>query len=97
MGRGYGVKTFISKYLFLRRPGVANIADITKIAAMLIKITFKDSVKVKTIRKNVLKCNFYLYFLIQQKDANFWCKNININRTQAVCLVIFIRFGSTVK
>ena len=51
----------------LRSPGVVKIADIMEIVIMLIKTTYKDSVKFKRIRKNVLKCNFYFYFLIWQK------------------------------
>ena len=34
---------------------VANFTDITKIATMIIKKTFKDSKKVKKIRNYVLK------------------------------------------
>ena len=34
---------------------------------MLIKGTFEDSIKLKRIRKNELKYNFGMYFLIQQK------------------------------
>ena len=49
----------------LRRPTVANFADIMKIPA-IIKKTFKDSKKVKRIRNYVFKCNLYLYFLIWQ-------------------------------
>ena len=33
---------------------------------MLIKTTYKDSIKVKRIRKNVSKWNLYLYLLIQK-------------------------------
>ena len=43
--------------------GVANFADINKIAIMLIRAPLKDLLKVK-FRKYVLKCNFYLLFLI---------------------------------
>ena len=60
------MSTFVSKNL-LRRPRVADFADIIKIATILIKTTFKDSSKVKRIRNCVLKCNLYLYFLIYQK------------------------------
>ena len=47
----------------LRRPTVANFADIIKIPT-IIKKTFKDSKKVKRIRNYVFKCNLYLYFLV---------------------------------
>ena len=38
----------------LRRPEVANFADIIKIVAMFIKKIFKDSKKVKRFRNYVL-------------------------------------------
>ena len=63
MGRNYAVITFISKTFILRRPRVAYFANITEIVTMFVKTTFKDSQKVKRIRKCVLKCNLYLYFL----------------------------------
>ena len=50
MDGDYDAITFISKYIFLRRPRVANFADIIKIATIFIKTTFKDSKKVKRIR-----------------------------------------------
>ena len=50
MDRNYDVISFISKY-FYSSLGVANFADIMKIAMMLIKAAFKDSIKVKIIRK----------------------------------------------
>ena len=34
---------------------------------MLIEKTFKDSIEIKGIGKNILKCNSDLYYLIQQK------------------------------
>ena len=43
MGRNYDVITFISKYLFLRRPRVAIFADIIKIVTMFVKTIRKDS------------------------------------------------------
>ena len=43
---------------------VANFADIIKIATMFIQKTFKDSKTVKAIRDYILKCNFYMHFLI---------------------------------
>ena len=64
MDRSYDVITFILKYSFLRRPRVANFADIITIATMFIKTTFKDSNKFKSIRNYVSKCDLYMYFLI---------------------------------
>ena len=59
----YDFITFRNIFI-LRRPGVADFADIIKIAAMFIKKIFKDSKKVKITRNYALKCNLYLYFLI---------------------------------
>ena len=55
-------QTLFQNIYILRRPGVTNIADIIKIAIKLTRAAFKT----QQIRKNVLKCNFYVYFLIQQ-------------------------------
>ena len=49
MNRNYDVITFISKYLYLIRPRVANFVVITKIAPMFIKATFNDSKKLKSL------------------------------------------------
>ena len=50
--------------IILIRPRLAIFADIIKIITRVIQIIFKDSIKVKRIRKYVPKCNLYLYFLI---------------------------------
>ena len=50
MNRNYDDITFISKYLFLCRPRVANFAIIIKFATMFIKKNVKDSKKIKRIR-----------------------------------------------
>ena len=66
MDRNYDVITFVSKTFILRRPRVANFADIIKITTMFIETIFEESKKVKIIRNYVLKCNLYLYFLIKK-------------------------------
>ena len=48
----------------LRRPGVANFAEIIKIVTMFIKKFFKDPKEVNRIRNYIPKCNLYLYSLI---------------------------------
>ena len=53
MDINHDVITFISKYLYLRRPGVAIFADVSKIIATFIKTIFKDSRKVKILRNYV--------------------------------------------
>ena len=62
----YYIITFISKYIFLRRVGVAILADIIKVLTMFIITIYKDSRKVKIIRNYGSKYNLYLYFLINQ-------------------------------
>ena len=67
MDRNCDVIPLFQKTFVLRRPRVAKFADIIKIAAMFIKITFEDSKKVNyasKIRNYALKRNLYLYFLI---------------------------------
>ena len=44
--------------------GVANFADIFRIATTFTKTNYKDSKKVKTITNYVFKINLYLYFLM---------------------------------
>ena len=56
MDINYDVITFISKYYFCLV--VVSFADIIKIAIMLIKKTFKESIKFKTIRNYSLKYFF---------------------------------------
>ena len=63
MDRNYDVITGISKYFF-RRSRVVNYIDIIKIATMIIQTTFKDPKIVTRIRKYLLQCNLYLYFLM---------------------------------
>ena len=55
--------TSFQNTFILRRSGVANFADIIKVATMFIKTTLKDSKKSKGIRKYVSKCNVYSYTL----------------------------------
>ena len=64
----------------LRRSGVAIFADIIKFVTMFIKKIFKDSGKV---------------FLDLAKFAEFRWKNADVSRTQGVCHLIHIFFGSS--
>ena len=64
MDKNYDIIIFISKYFISKKSGIANSADIIKIAIMFIKKAFKESKKVKRIRKYILKYNLYLHFLI---------------------------------
>ena len=54
MDKNYVVITFQNSFI-LRRSGVANFSATIKITIMLIKITFKNSIKIKIITIFVLK------------------------------------------
>ena len=85
---------FFQKNLILRRLRVAIFAGIIKIVTLFIKTTHKDSRKIKRIRNYVSKWRLYLYFLI----TNIWqflVKNSDVSRTQGMCHVIHIDFGSS--
>ena len=77
MDRNYDVITFLSIYLYLKRPRGAIFADIIKVITMFNKTVFADIIKVitmfnktvlkdsKKVKRNyALKCNLYVYFLI---------------------------------
>ena len=56
MDKNYDVIIFISKLFYFKKAySVAIFADIIKIVTIFIKNIFKDSRKVKRIRKNVSK------------------------------------------
>ena len=71
MHQNYDVITFISKYIYLRRPKEATFADIIKTATMFIKATFKDSKKVKKKLKLCTKMQSISAFLDITKVADF--------------------------
>ena len=50
MDRNYDIITFFQNTVISGRSEVANFADIIKIAIVLIKTSFKESIKVKRIR-----------------------------------------------
>ena len=59
MNRNYSFITFISKYFYFKG---SEVAILVILLASFKHSTFKDSTR---IRKNILKYNFYLYFLIK--------------------------------
>ena len=71
MDSSHDAKNFISKYLYFKKLAsrflVANFTDVIKIGTVCIKRTLKDPKNVKRIKNCVLKCNLYLYNLMQQK------------------------------
>ena len=55
----------LSQNIFtLRRPGVANFADIIRIETIFVTRTFKNSKKVKRIGSSLLELNLYLHFFL---------------------------------
>ena len=75
--RGYDVITFISKYHYLRRPGVASFAEIIKIIARFIKIIFKDSREVKRMQ---IMCQNPIYICIS------WYNKMLMSAELRVCV-----------
>ena len=63
MERSFDLITLTQNTSILRWTRIADFADINKIEIIFMKTTFKDSKKVKRIRKYVLKCNQYLDLL----------------------------------
>ena len=80
--RNYDVITLISKYLILRRPRVANFADIIKI-----KTTFKDWKKIKRIRNYILKC---ICTCISWCNKSCWKKMIFLQNSRGVPRDLYI-------
>ena len=71
MDRNYDVIIFISKHFYFKRPRVALIADIVKLFTMFIETIFKDSKKVKRIRKLCNKMQSISAFIEIAKFTNF--------------------------
>ena len=66
--KSYGVnKPLFQNTFILRRHRVAKLADISIIASIPVKTTFKESKKFKRIRNYILKYNVHPYFLIEKK------------------------------
>ena len=93
-GEGSQKLPFIQSIFILRRPRVANLTDIIKIATIYIKTTFIASSKVTKIRNYLLKCNLYLCFLIKERML-ISDKKTDVSRTQVVYQVIYMLFGSS--
>ena len=64
MGKNYDVVIFFSKIFILRRPEVANFADIIITLTTFIKTILKDSRIVRKVTSYVSEWNPYLYFLM---------------------------------
>ena len=67
--------------------------DIIKITIRFIKTTFKNSVITKRIKNDVLKCNFFLYFLIWQRLLILG-GNADIKNSKSVSLDLHIFWSS---
>ena len=79
-------KTLFQNSFISRRAGVANFADIRKIAVMLVKETYKDSNKVKIIRKMYqnVTCSRALYALVP-RALRALCANITFSALVFPC------------
>ena len=77
----------------LQLPGVAIFADIIKIITRFINQIFKDSRKAIRIRNYVLKRNLFAFY-DRTKFSDFRWKIADVSRSQGVCHMIHIFFGS---
>ena len=68
----FGVITFISKTFISRRTRVANFAEIIKIEIIVIKTTYKDSIKFRKNLQNCIKLLLLSAFPDIAKITNFW-------------------------
>ena len=57
-------KPLFQNSFILKKPEVANFADIIKITGTFIKPTLKNPTELKIIKNYELKRNLHLYFLI---------------------------------
>ena len=71
----------------LRRPGVDNLADISKILTMFIKNAFQDW-------KKCTKMQSIYVFSDIAKFADFQWKSADVSITQGMCHMIHIFLGS---
>ena len=71
---------------------MAIFTDIIKIITLFIKTIFRDPQKVKRIKNYLPKSNLYLD---TAKFVDFQWKDADISRTQRMCNVIQIFFGSS--
>lgn len=60
------VVNFISNTVISKRLGVVSLVDIIKIALLLIKPTYKESIKDKRIRKKCIKMQFFYEFMVKK-------------------------------
>ena len=72
----------------ISRPGI------NKIVTMFIKTIFKDSKKVKEL-EIMYQNAIYTVFLDKVKFADFLSKNYDVSRTQGMCHLIHMFFGSS--
>ena len=95
MDINYDAMTYISISFILRRPRVAVFAEIIQILTIFVKTIFKDPIKIKIIRNDVLKSNVYPFFLIYQYLLISGGKDADVNRNQGVCYKIHKFFRSS--
>ena len=79
----------------LRRPRVANFADIIKIVTMLIRKTFKESKKKLKELQIMYENAIYIWIFWCRKIWWFSIKNVDVSRVKGLCRVIHIFLGSS--
>ena len=79
----------------VRRPGLAIFADIMKTVTVFIKKYLMTQRKIKRNRQIIKMQSISLFFGIA-KFVDFQLKNADVSRTQGVCHVIHIFFGSSI-
>ena len=89
MNSSYDVITLNLNNFILRRSRVTNFADIIEIATIFIKPIFKNSKKVKRIRKYILKMQSISVFLGKTKIDDFQWKNTDVSRAISRDLYVF--------
>ena len=76
--------------------GAAIFANKIKVLTIFFITIYKDSIKVKINRNYVSKYNLYLSVFVDiAKLADFRWKNTDVSKTQEVCHVFHIFFGSS--
>ena len=96
MDKNYKDINFISKYLYFKKASrVASFADIIKNSTMFIKNNLWRLKKSLAIWKLCIKMQSIPVFPDITKIADFRWKNADVSRTQGVCHVIHIFFGSS--
>ena len=67
MSKTYNVIISVSKQLYFKETGTTNFSDFIKISIIFLTATYKKSIKVKRIGKNVSKLPIFSTVMIKAK------------------------------